>query len=262
MPREPTLIICAMIADRLAALLIQARRDRRQFHLADLGGDLATIEEAYRVQDRVATALGWFELKRASAWKAGASAPGAAPIAVPLPPSGVIDSPARFSRGTFHSIRIEAEIAFRFGDGVTPARAESEPWTTWIRELVVTIEVVDARIADGDRASALVKLADAQTHGALVVGSAIPAREIAWNQLRAIVRRNESVVADARGGHPLGDPSMLLPWFVRHATGRGTVIRSGDIVTAGTWAGMLPAQAGDAIDVEFEGVGKAQAQFD
>ena len=251
-----------MIVDRLTDLLVEARREHRQFRLADLGGDLATIEEAYRVQDRVATALGWFELKRASAWKAGASAPGATPIAVPLPPSGVIESPARFPRGTFHSIRIEAEIAFRFGDGVTPARAESEPWTAWIRELVVTIEVVDARIADGDRASALVKLADAQTHGALVVGSALPAGALDWSRLRAVVRRDGDVVADTRGGHPLGDPSVLLPWFVRHVAARGADIRAGDIVTAGTWAGMIPAHAGDAIDVAFEGVGHAQARFD
>ena len=245
------------IARRLAALLIRARREHRRFDLAELQGDLASAEEAYAVQDEVATAMGWFGAGRATAWKAGASKPGDTPNAVPLPPAGVVTSPAQFAAGTFHSIRIEGEIAFRFGAGL----GRGDDWKAWIDELVVTIEVVDTRIADVDSASPLVKLADAQQHGALVVGSAIPRRDLDWRNLRATVRRNGETVADTRGGHSLGDPSVLLPWFVAHATARGRDVRAGDLVTAGTWTGVVAARPGDAIDVQFEGVGSASARF-
>jgi 2-keto-4-pentenoate hydratase len=201
--------------------------------------------------------MGWFAVARPTAWKAGAGKPGDTPTAVPLPPAGVVQSPARFPSGTFHGIRIEAEIAFRVGDDV----ARGEDWKRWIDALVVTIEVVDTRIADVERASALVKLADAQQHGALVVGSAIPRRDLEWASLRAIVRRNGKVVADTRGGHPLGDPSVLLPWFVRHVATRGFDLRAGDLVTAGTWVGIVAAEEGDTIEAEFEDVGSASAAF-
>ena len=245
------------VVRRLADLLIRARRDRRPFDAAEIGGELAGADEAYRVQDAVAAAMGWFPGARPTAWKVGASKPGDTPIAVPLPTQGVVSSPARFPAGSFHSIRIESEIAFRFGSGV----ARGDDWKSWVDELCVTIEVVDTRIADIANASALVRLADAQQHGALVVGTAIPRRDLDWAALRAIVRRNGNVVADTRGGHPLGDPSVLLPWFVRHVAARGHELRAGDLVTAGTWAGMIPALPGDAVDVEFQDVGSATVTF-
>jgi 2-keto-4-pentenoate hydratase len=245
------------VAHRLTELLIRARRERGQFTMAEVGGDLRSAEEAYRVQDEVAAALGWFAGARASAWKVGAGARNETPVAAPLPPAGVVTSPGRFARDSFHSIRIEAEIAFRFGDGA----ARGDDWKRWVDALVVTIEIVDTRIADVERATPLLKLADAQQHGALIVGSAIPRRDLDWGSLRAVVRRNGSVVADTRGGHPLGDPSVLLPWFLRHVASRGLDLRAGDLATAGTWAGAIPAQPGDAIEVEFEGVGRAAASF-
>ena len=249
------------IVQRLADLLVAARRERRQFDVAAIGGDLASVEQAYAVQDRVGEALGWFAHERARAWKAGADAPGATPYAAPLPPRGIVASPARFAAGSFHSIRIEAEIAFRFGEDVAAAKRSSD-WTAWIDALVVTIEVVDGRIADVGRASAPVKIADGQQHGALVVGSSTPYRALDWSGVHAIVRRNGAVVADVRGSHRLGNPGVLVPWFVAHAEARGCRLVAGDLVTAGSWVGMLEAAPGDTVDAEFEGIGRATAVFD
>lgn len=247
-----------MTSDRVhdvAERLVRARREHRQIDIEALGGELPSAA-AYRVQDAVAAAMGWFAATRPAAWKVGGS-PGGTPFAAPLPQEGVLPTPARFARNRFHAMLIEAEIAFRFGEGVGRGAA----WTSWIDELVVTIEIVDSRIADGLRAPPGLKLADLQLHGALVVGSAIPRRAIDWSTLRAVVRRGGEVVADTRGGHPLGDPSVLLPWFVEHVAARGYDLRAGDLVTTGTWAGVVEATSGDTIDVEFEGVGRASATF-
>lgn len=252
-----------MSDDRLADLLIAARNHHRQLWLAELDTVPADADAAYRIQDRVADALGWFRDARASAWKVGAASADATPVAVPLPPGGVVRSPAHFPAETFHAIGIEAEIAFRFGAALDVETVGGTfDGSRAIGELVVTIEVVDSRIREGAKAPALVKLADAQQHGALVVGDSIAWRPLDWRALRATVRRNGSVVADTRGGHPLGDPTLLLPWFVRHAARRGRALCAGDLVTAGTWVGIVPAHRGDRIDVEFDGVGRAQARFD
>jgi len=250
-------------ADDLAARLIAARSGGRQLALADIGASPANDDEAYRIQDRVAHACGWFRDGRPTAWKVGAARADATPIAVPLPPAGVVRSPARFVAGTFHAIGIEAEIAFRFRDAVdADAIGADLDWGRVVGELVVTIEVVDSRITDGGRAHPLVKLADAQLHGALVVGDAIAFRPLDWHALRAVVLRNGSMVAETRGGHPLGDPTLLLPWFVRHVAGRTGGVCAGDLVTAGTWVGIVPAQSGDTIEAEFDGVGRVEVRFD
>ena len=252
-----------MSSHELADLLIEARSNGRQLSLVDIGTVPADADDAYRTQDRVAHALGWFRDARPTAWKVGAASATATPIAVPLPPAGVVRSPARFPAGTFHTIGIEAEIAFRFREEVeTDAVDMTFDWGRVVGELVVTIEVVDSRIRDGGNAPALVKLADAQLHGALVVGDAIPWRPLDWSTLRAVVRRNGSVVAETLGAHPLGDPTLLLPWFVRHVAQRTGGVRAGDLVTAGTWTGILPARPGDAIEAEFEGVGRVEVRFD
>lgn len=243
-------------AQRVAELLIRARRERRQIELDAFGGELPSADDAYRVQDAVATAMGWFADARPTAWKVGGN-PGEMPFAAPLPHGGVVGTPARFAADTFHAILIEAEIAFCFGAGV----GRGNGWTSWVDELAVTIEVVDTRIADGLRAPPRLKLADVQLHGALVVGTSTPRRALDWSALRAIVRRNGEIAAETRGGHRLGDPSVLLPWFVEHVAARGRALAAGDLVTAGTWAGVVTAAPGDAIDVEFEGVGRASATF-
>ena len=59
------------------------------------------------------------------------------------------------------------------------------------------------------------------------------------------------------GTHALGDPAWLLPIWLRHATRHGDVVPAGTVVTTGTWAGVVPATQGDAVEVAFEGIGRA-----
>ena len=52
----------------------------------------------------------------------------------------------------------------------------------------------------------------------------------------------------------------MLAWL-RHATRDGAVVAAGTVLTTGTWCGMLQAQAGDAVTVEFDGIGAAAIQL-
>jgi len=156
---------------------------------------------------------------------------------------------------------IEGEIAFRL---CAPIETDDEAGVrAAIGEWLVTIEIVDPRFSDIDRAEPTQKLADQGVHGALVFGSGGPLpANVDWRALVARVRRNGDLVRETRGGHPLGDVTFLLPWLARHAASRGMALRAGDIVTAGTWTGVFEAFPGETIDVEFDGVGEASAMFD
>lgn len=221
----------------------------------------ASDEEAYAVQQSVAESMRWFAASRPFAWKVGASSRDAVPSGAPLPPARVVASPARFGAGAFNRILIEGEIAFRLR---APIEADDETGVrAAIGEWLVTIEVVDPRYADLERATPTQKLADQGVHGALVVGSGRPLPPaIDWRALEARVRRDGDLVRETHGGHPLGDVRVLLPWLARHAASRGMALRAGDVVTAGTWTGVFEAFSGETIDVEFEGIGRASARFD
>lgn len=218
-----------------------------------------TDADAYAVQQAVADAFGWFEAPGPRAWKVGAAARDAVPNAAPLPSQRVVASPARFAAGTFGRMLIEGEVAFRLRAPMTDAASVADAVGEWL----VTIEIVDPRFADLEATSPLQKLADHGLHGALVVGSGGPLPStIDWGALVARVRRGGEVILETRGGHPLGDLLFLLPWLARHAASRGAPLVAGDVVTAGTWTGVVEAFPGQAIDVEFPAIGRASVRFD
>jgi len=53
----------------------------------------------------------------------------------------------------------------------------------------------------------------------------------------------------------------VLPQWLRHATRQGATVPAGSVVTTGTWVGMLPAQAGDEVAVDFAGIGSASLRL-
>ena len=226
----------------------------------------ANDSEAYEVQDAVAANLGWFGVERVTAWKVGAASRHVTPNAAPLPPQGVRTSPATFAAGTFSAIGIEGEIAFRLRSALSPEALTRDPVVpesaldAAIGELVVTMEIVDPRYADVEAAGPRLRLADQGLHGALVVGSGIPYRgDVDWTSLVARVTRDGETVTQTRGGHPLGDLRFLLAWLAGHAAQRATRsaargaralaarelrmggLAAGDIVTLGTWTGLVAA---------------------
>jgi 2-keto-4-pentenoate hydratase len=243
--------------------LVDARRRRATVAVAGLPVPRSD-DDAYAVQRGVADAAALFPT-RPTAWKVGASSRSATPSAAPLPPSGLFASPARFAPSAFNRILIEGEVAFRLraplgGDALDGDRTALD---AAIDELVVTIEVVDPRYADLDAAGPLLRLADHGLHGALVIGTGIRWQgSLDWASQVAILRCDGSVVRETRGGHPLGDLTFLMPWLARHAAARNHALAAGDVITLGTWTGVYEALPGNAIDVEFPGIGRASAHFD
>ncbi|MEO8537250.1 MAG: fumarylacetoacetate hydrolase family protein [Betaproteobacteria bacterium] len=243
--------------------LVDARSRRARIAAAGLPSPRSD-SDAYAVQDAVAAAFGWFRT-RPVCWKVGAAGRDAVPNAAPLPASGVHVSPARFGAETFGRILIEGEVAFRLGDPLAGDIALDDVATASksVGEIVVTIEVVDPRLADFEAAPPTLRLADQSLHGALVIGSGMRWRgSLLWGNQAAIVRSNGAIARETVGGHPLGDLMFLLPWLARHAASRGLPLAAGDLVTLGTWTGVFEAGAGQTIDVEFPGIGSASARFD
>ena len=243
---------------------VQALVRARQTGTAAAAVPLPDAAAAYAVQDGVAQALGWFGDAVPRHWKSGAPSPDALQTHAPLPPTGVWASPADARGRPFRLRGIEAEIALRLGrevDADLAALLDADAAGALVDAMCVAIEIVDSRWAEALDAPPLAKLADLQTHGALVLGAWVPFVPRDWAVQVCRVAIGSLPVAEHRGTHSLADPARVLPGWLRHATRGGRRLPAGTIVTTGTWCGLPLAAAGDRVHIEFPGIGVADVQF-
>lgn len=244
----------------VAQALIAARRDRTPCDARPLAAALQTPEEAYAAQAAVAQALDGAGPAVAQHWKSGGPSRDATLTHAPLPATGVRASPADMRDLHFNLRLIEAEVALRLGQAVTPALASTltpEAATALLDGMTVSIEVVDSRWQDLPQVPPLLKLADLQVHGALALGAWVPFVARDWSAQTCEVTVGTQAPQRFAGTHSLRDPAWLLPTWLRHATRHGQTVPAGTVVTTGTWCGMLKAQAGDRVTARFAGVGEA-----
>jgi 2-keto-4-pentenoate hydratase len=248
----------------VADALLQARRDRRPADAATFVAGLRNTDDAYEVQALVARALRHPDSGFPRHWKSGGPSREAALTHAPLPAQGVWTSPAQARDWPCKLRLIEVEIALRLGRDVTPAEAavlSHDAADSLVDAMAVSIEWVDSRWRQGVDAPPLLKLADLQSHGALVLGPWCSYARRDWNAQECAVRIGDKPLEHRRGSHSLGDPAWVLPAWLRHATRAGTTVPRGTVVTTGTWCGMLPAAVGDLVIARFEGIGEASLQL-
>ncbi|WP_431131325.1 2-keto-4-pentenoate hydratase [Variovorax paradoxus] len=243
----------------LADALIAAHRSNRTLDAAPWTDALQDATQAYEVQDAVATALGWFQSGTVpGCWKSGGGSRDVTLTHAPLPPAGVRQSPANFDDLAFHIPGIEAEIALRLGKDVTPAMAaklDHNDAASLIDAMAVSVEIVDSRWQDLPATPALLRLADSQVHGALVLGEWQPYAAVDWASQRCETKVGNAAIVVREGTHPLADPAWLLPIWLRHVTRHGQTAPAGTVVTTGSWVGVLPCRRGDQVTAEFAGIG-------
>jgi 2-keto-4-pentenoate hydratase len=227
--------------ERLARLLVEARKGGSLVRSDDAPRDAA---EVYRIQDAVLHALSG--TRRPNLWKAIPPRAGAEPLATPVPPQGVLASPATAAAARHGLLGVEAEIAFRLGAALE------------VEEAIAAIELAETRLAEWKGASAWWKLADFQSHGAFVLGSGTRAwRRIDFAAQPVKLLVNGACKASAVGAHPSGDPSRLVPWMLEHCARRGG-LQPGDVIATGSWVGIVPVEPGDEILARFPGIGEAR----
>ena len=248
--------------EQVAQALLAARSNRHPCDAAAFAGMLRDAADAYAVQDLVTRSLATQPPGVPRCWKSGGLGnEGLFPHA-PLPAEGVWTSPADARSWHFNICLIEAEIALRLARDVTPAQAAAmtdAEGRKWVDAMTVSIELVDSRWTG--EVPPLLKLADLQAHGALVLGEWVPFTARDWAAQVCTVRIGGKPLVERRGSHPLGDPAAPLAGWLRHVTRNGASVPAGTVVTTGSWCGMLPTTPGDGVLVRFDGIGEASVQL-
>jgi 2-keto-4-pentenoate hydratase len=250
--------------EQVARALLGARHEQAPRDASIFADALGGVADAYAVQDLVARCIVTQQQGLPRYWKSGGSGLGAEVPHAALPPDGVWTSPADARSWPLNLFLVEAEIALRLGREVTPSQAlaiHDEEAYGLADAMAVAIELVDSRWRQGLSAPALLKLADLQSHGALVLAGWIPFVARDWAAQPFSVHIGGRPAFARAGGHSLDDPARVLPAWLRHATREGLTVPAGTAVTTGSWCGMLPVAAGDLVVVRFEGVGEASVQF-
>lgn len=248
--------------DAVAHPLLEALRGGPLADDQALQGHISTLEQAYAVQDRILAGLGT-PAGAVRYWKSGGPTRAEVMRHAPLPADRVRRSGGDLAGLHLRHHWIEAELALRIGREVTPSQARELRWPEvcdLVDAMCVSIEFVDSRWASGRGAAPLLKLADLLVHGALVVGDFVPYTPRDWAQQACRVRSGTGEVRAFRGSLGVGDPGWVLPECIRHATRHGASLPAGTVVTTGSWCGLLEAQAGDRVEVNFPGIGTASVQ--
>lgn len=221
---------------------------------------LADESEAYAIQARVAASLG-----TPCGWKLGGIVRGEAPRYSRLFSELCRPSPARFSHDEFHRVYLEPELAVVLAEPI-PARDAPyglEEVVACIASLHAAIELVDSRFETWPEVPPLWQLADGLSHGAFVLGSGTSPSGL--GRMRDAAYRlcldDEEVLA-GEGGHPGGDPAELLVSMINariRASGQG--FAAGEVITTGTFAGVIPMLPGQRASLRFMGIGEVDLEL-
>lgn len=240
-----------------ARSLIEARRTGCPLTALPPGCRPSTIADAHAVQDVVAASLG----EVVAGWKVAIASDGAVMRGAILG-SRIYSSPAEISATDMPLLGVEAEIAFLFRDDLAPRPAEySAEEVAEVVSAMVVIEIVDSRFRSYHEAPVLDRLADCMSNGALVCGTLEDHwRGVDLARLEAVLDIDGETVVRCIGGHSAGDPlrpAVALANELRKAAG----VRSGQIMTTGTYTGLTFAKPGQAARAAFSGFGSAEVVF-
>jgi 2-keto-4-pentenoate hydratase len=226
----------------------------------DLPGN---ITEAYYVQDRTISLSG----REPRGWKLGATAATAQkafglvePFSGPVLEDNILPSPAQIDASGFSGHLLEPEIAITIGGDIDSPLSVEEARSA-IRSFHPAIEVINYRFRNGRAMDALGMITDLGVNGALVLGAAIADGDYAYNTLTLQVRINGQTIATRTQPLPEIDPVQALVWISRHLASRGFRLRSGDVITTGSQAGIIGYRPGDLVEADFGIAGTAVVQF-
>ena len=244
----------------LAAKLAAARAAARVMAAREAGGEVASVTDAYRVQDALAAQAG-----AVRAWKVSALTPEQQrgyptdrPVGGALFAPFCHDTPARLTLKSFVAPLMECEIAFLLGRDLPQRKA---PYTRAeiadaVEAMVPAIEIADCRLSAD--APDLLKLADDMGNGAFVAG--VPLRH--WRNVElkgrdVVLTLNGSEAARGPCAKVLGDPLMGVVGLANAQPLPAGGLKRGQIVTTGTCITPIAMKAG-AYVADFGTLGRVE----
>ncbi|MEC5324063.1 fumarylacetoacetate hydrolase family protein [Aurantimonas sp. A3-2-R12] len=241
----------------LADRLILARNGGLRVPPADVSDSVASACDAYAIQRHVADAVG-----PVGGFKTGRR-PGQDQIMAPIFQKDVRASPAVFTRTDIDRIGIELEVGFIVDRPLPdPESAEFERQARDCVSAVAALEIVDTRLTDIETAPPLLRLADNQLNGAVVIG----ASRADWQALdlttvSARLNLGSHTVLDGSAHVPGGDAFATFCALARMIGSHCGGLSPGQVVITGSLNGMPFIERGTPVRGWIDGFGDVAADF-
>jgi 2-keto-4-pentenoate hydratase len=246
--------------EEAARILSAARREKRLMQSLPASCKIANNDEALVVQRRIMELLN----EPIGGWKAALPQP-RGPFVAPLPASAIISKspcPILLHDGV---VKIEPEIAFVIGRDLGP---REQPYVeSDLRQAIaqthMVLELIGSRFHDPAAVPFPENLADCIQNQALFVGPEVTnAFERKLDGLRIRIASPDTVIFDRDTQHPNGHPLTPLVWLANFLSGRKETLRTGQIVTTGSYpGGVVVVPIDTPLTIEYGGVGSLSVRF-
>jgi 2-keto-4-pentenoate hydratase len=247
----------AMTPDAIAnaaQILADARRDGTTIEGLPAALRPVTPDDALAIQRAVAKNLG----ATAGGWKCSVPSAARPILCAPIFERDIVSAspaalPIRNGMG-----RIEPEVALVMGTDL-PKRAKPYDHAeirAAVREAHLVLELVAARYDDPGKVTYPELLADSVANYGLYVGPSIgDGSDPALSAIPLTVARDGAALSQHDGRHGDGHPLNPLYWLVNFLAERDEGLRAGQIVTTGSYAGLLEVPIDVPLTLTFQGYG-------
>jgi 2-keto-4-pentenoate hydratase len=246
--------------DAAARHLIAARTARRPGERLPEACRPTNVTDALAIQRRVRELLG----ATIGGWKCSVPSPEREIAAATIYASTIISTSPCPILPIGGKARIEPEIAFVIAHDLPP---RTTPYSdadlrNAIRETRIVLELIGPRYADPMAVTYPELLADSIANQGLFLGPVVPnALDLPLEGFRIAVDTPDGALLARDGKHPDGHPLRPLLWFANHIASRSVGLSAGQVVTTGSYCGVIDVPLDTPLVVAFGDFGKLSVQF-
>lgn len=151
----------------------------------------------------------------------------------------------------------ESELCLRFGWQLSGTITMEEARAA-VSGVHPALEIIETR---GDLSAQIaVAMADNAQQKTVVLGDPVPLADKRLDQVACRVDVNGATLAEGTGAAVLGDPLNSVVWLAGKLGQFGRAIRAGDIVMTGSFVRQFPLARGDAVRVDYSGIGAVEVR--
>jgi 2-keto-4-pentenoate hydratase len=250
----------AEMRDAAARHLVAARASRRAGDRLPEACRPADVADALAIQERVRELLG----AAIGGWKCSVPSAAREIAAAPIFASTITSNSPCAILPIEGKARIEPEIAFVIGRDLPPrATPYSEAEVrAGIRETRAVLELIGPRYADPAAVTYPEFLADSIANQGLFVGPVVADRpELTLEAFRIRIDTPNRLLLVREGEHLDGHPLRPLVWLANHLASRRAGLTAGQVVTTGSYCGMVDVPLDTPLVVAFGDFGRLPVQF-
>ncbi len=257
-----------------AKMLFEADRTGTQCGLISSAYPDAVLEDAYRIQDALID-MHYAAGRSRIGWKIGLTSRAMQQaLGITTPDSGVLLDTMLFQsgdavpKGRFIQPRIEAEIAFVMGAGISGADHSREDVIAATAHVAPCLEILDTRILRADPQTGKTRIitdtvSDNAANAGIVMGDrthAFDEHDLRW--VGAIVARDGVVEETGLGAGVLNDPVTGIIWLLDRLAQFDKGLQAGEIVLSGSFIRPLEAPSASSFAADFGTFGRVDLTFD